>query len=259
MKRYQKIIIGLAALSTMALGEGTITDRFSVYKVDDFSQLNSVPSFSLGAPAGLAGGFGGAFIGVSGITDKDDTDGGMSIGMGYGDPNKIGGNVSLGIGSIDPVDGGALNRGALNISAGHNFREHLIGVSVGVNSINLWHDNGEDYDKTPSIYVATTKLLANERFPMAMTLGFGNNNYAKVNESGDKDEHFYPFLSGAVYVMPQLSLIADYTSDIVTLGIGVVPFPDLPVSLTFGAYDVGHERDEDKVSFIGSLSVSFAL
>ena len=253
MKRYQKIMIGLVALSTVSMASG----RFEMSACHDFSEEIAVPSFSLNVPSGLACGYGGGFIGLSGMTDDDDTDGGIGFGVGYGDPDKIGGVVSLSIGSIDPSDGGSFNRGALNISAGHDFRDQLIGVSVGMDSINLWHDNDEDHDKNPSMYLAVTKLVPNEVAPMVFTVGAGNNNFAKVNESGDKKDKIYPFVSGAVYVMPQVSLIADYSSDIVSAGVGLVPFPHLPLTMTLEAYDLGKERDEDTVSFVGSVCLSF--
>ncbi|WP_163468938.1 hypothetical protein [Fusobacterium sp. IOR10] len=259
MKRYQKIIIGLAALSTMALGVGDETKKFEICKCGNFAEECSIPSFSLNVPSGMAGGAGGGYIGLSGITDKDDTDGGLSVGMGYGDSDKIGGTISLGIGSINPVDGGAFNRGSLNISAGHNFREQLIGVAVGMDNINIWHDNGGDHDTSPSMYLAVTKLLPNDTAPMVFTVGAGNNNFAKVNETGDKKDKIYPFVSGAIYIMPQVSLIADYSSDIVSAGVGLVPFPHFPLSVTAGVYDLTKEREEDKISFIGSVCVCFKL
>ncbi|MFK4785450.1 hypothetical protein [Fusobacterium sp. MFO224] len=257
MKRYQKIMMGLLTLSTLAMAEECCwTEKFEVCKVCSFEEELVPPSFTLGAPSGIPGGKGGGGMAVSGITDKDDTDGGLAFGVGYGDPNKIGGLVSLSIGSVNPVDGGAFNRGALNISAGHSFPDQLIGVSVGVNDIDLWHANHDDHDDDPSLYISATKIIPYNRYPVMLTAGLGNNNFAKVNETGDKKDHVYPFVSGAVYVTPQISLIADYTSDIVTLGAGIVPFPKLPVAFTLGAYDIGKEREEDKVSFIASMAIS---
>ncbi|MDP0506688.1 MAG: hypothetical protein Q7K47_05570 [Fusobacterium sp. JB019] len=258
MKRYQKVMIGLVALSTMALAVGDETKKFEICRCNDFSEECSIPSYSMNVPSGLAGSAGGGFVALSGITDKHDTDGGLSFGVGYGDSGeKIGGTISVGIGSIDPVEGGAFNRGALNISAGHSFRDKLIGVAVGMDGINLWHGSDNDHDKSPSMYLAVTKLVPNDTLPMVFTVGAGNNNFAKVNESGDKKDHIYPFVSGTVYVMPQVSLIADYSSDIVSAGVGFVPFPHFPISFTAGAYDLTKERKEDRVSFIASACLCF--
>lgn len=120
MKKYQSIMLGFLVLSTISLAVGDETKKFEVCKCCDFSEECSIPSYSLNVPSGLAGSAGGGFVALSGITDKHGTDGGLSFGVGYGDSSeKIGGSVSIGVGSIDPVDGGAFNRGSLNISAGH--------------------------------------------------------------------------------------------------------------------------------------------
>jgi hypothetical protein len=241
------------------MGEGYVHDNLKICEACDFDHEIVTPSFSLGAPSGLAGGAGGGGIAFAGITDEHDTDGGMAAGIGYGDPNKIGGLVSLTIGSVNPVDGGSFNRGAINISAGHNFKEHLLGVSVGVDDISIWHANSNDHDPNPSFYVATTKLVPRDKYPMAFTLGLGNNDFAKVNEDKDKKDKVYPFASGAIYIKPQISLIADYTSNIVTLGVGLVPFPKAPISMTLGLYDVGKERTDNEMSFVGSIAMSFSF
>lgn len=186
----------------------------------------------------------------------------MAVGFGYGNPYEtVGGAVSLSLGSINPDDGGAFNRGSLNLSLGHNFSQYGLGVAVGVNTIDLWHDNGKD-EMDESYYTSVTKLLPNDVAPVVVTAGLGNNDFAKVNEDGDKKDHVYPFVSVAAYVMPQLSLIADYTSGVTTLGVGIVPSPKLPITITMGAYNVNKQTVDtgnDKVSFVGSLSASYAF
>jgi len=267
MGRLQKVVLGMLALSSLTLAGGFHVNKsnkynftdFAVYKVDRFNELRAVPGFSLGAPSGMVSRKHAGYVSVSGIKDKDDIDGGMILGMGYGDPNKIGGDISLSIGSVNPSDGGAFNRGALNLSVGHNFTDYLLGVSFGIDGINLWHDNDDDHDTNPSMYLSTTKLIPNDIAPMTFTVGVGNNNYAKVNETGDKKDKIYPFVSGAIYLMPQLSLIGDYTSKIATVGVSFVPFPRLPIAMSLGAYDITKERKEDKVSLIGTLSMAFYL
>jgi len=264
MKRFEKVILGMLVLSNLAPASIKKLQKYAlhelaIYKVDTFEDVKAIPTFSLGAPSGMVSRAEAGYFSLACLKDKDYTDGGMLIGMGYGDPTKIGGDISLTIGSVNPNDGGAFNRGSLNIAAGHNFRDQLLGVAVGIDSINLWHDSSIDYDENPSMYLAMTKLFPNDIAPMVFTVGAGNNNYAKINEEGDKKNHIYPFVSGAVYVMPQLSLVADYTSKVTTLGVGIVPFPRLPLTISLAAYDVTKEREEDKVSFIGTLSVAFHL
>ena len=271
----KKLLLGSLLVSSAALAvgpEAAVTSSVAVssnevgtgkyfYIAQNYQELAAVPGFTMSAPAGLVPGKGVVFAGIGGLHTNgkkgNDTDGSMAVGFGYGNPYEtVGGAVSLSLGSINPDDGGAFNRGSLNLSLGHNFSQYGLGVAVGVNTIDLWHDNGKD-EMDESYYTSVTKLLPND-----VTAGLGNNDFAKVNEDGDKKDHVYPFVSVAAYVMPQLSLIADYTSGVTTLGVGIVPSPKLPITITMGAYNVNKQTVDtgnDKVSFVGSLSASYAF
>lgn len=250
-----------AAISSNEVGTG----RY-FYLAQNYQELAAVPAFTMSAPAGLVPGSGVVFAGIGGLhtqgKEGNDTDGSMAVGFGYGNPYEtVGGAVSLSLGSINPDDGGAFNRGSLNLSLGHNFAQYGLGFAVGVNTIDLWHDKHSD-KMDESYYTSVTKLLPNDVVPVAVTAGLGNNDFAKVTEDGDKKDHVYPFVSVAAYVMPQLSLIADYTSGVTTLGVGIVPSPKLPVTITMGAYNVNKQTldsGNDKVSFIGSLSAAYTF
>ena len=222
--------------------------------------MAALPGFTLSAPAGLVPGAGVMFGGITGTYNSvEHVDGAMGIGFGYGNPYEtVGGAISLSLGSINPDDGGAFNRGNLNVSVGHTFKEYGFGVAVGMSGATLWHDNDHD-DVDPSFYGSVTKLLPNDIAPITLTAGLGNNAYADTNSSGDKKDKVYGFVSGAVYILPQVSLIADYTSGVTSLGVGVVPFPSLPITLTAGAYDIAKQGTEDKVSFIGGLSAAYVF
>lgn len=250
----------LAATEEMVVAEGSggaVKGIF--YKEDNFHEMATLPGFSMGAPVGMVPGWGVVFGGISGRSNSDETDGALALGMGFGNPDVIGGSVSLGFGSIDPRDGGALNRGSLNISAGHHFKSWGLGTAIGVTGIDLWHANGDDRDDNldPSFYGAVTKLLPNEVAPVVISAGLGNNGYADINVKNPKDK-IGGFVAAAVYIIPQVSLIADYTSNIVTLGAGIVPFPKYPISLTLGINDITEQYD-NKPSFIGSLSAAYVF
>lgn len=276
----KKLLLGSLLVSSAALAvgpEAAVTSSAAVssnevgtgkyfYIADNYQELAAVPGFTMSAPAGLVPGKGVVFAGIGGLHTNgkkgNDTDGSMAVGFGYGNPYEtVGGSVSLSLGSINPDDGGAFNRGSLNLSLGHNFSQYGLGVAVGVNTIDVWHDSHDD-KMDESYYGSVTKLLPNDVAPVVVTAGLGNNDFAKVTETGDKKDHVYPFVSVAAYVMPQLSLIADYTSGVTTLGVGIVPSPKLPVTITMGAYNVNRQTVDtgnDKVSFVGSLSASYAF
>ena len=238
--------------------EVVATDKGLFYIAKNFQELRALPGFTINAPAGLVPGAGVVFAGISGTSNSDDTDGGLGFGFGYGNPyESVGGAASLTIGSIDPRDGGSFNRGGLNLSLGHVFSEYGLGAAVGVTNIDLWHAD-HDQKLDPSFYGAVTKLLPNDIAPLTLTVGLGNNIYADVDEDGDKKDKVYPFVSLAAYVLPQMSLIADFTGGITSAGVSVVPFPSIPVSMTMGAYDISDETVQG-TSFIAGLSAAYVF
>ncbi|MGL4999875.1 MAG: hypothetical protein ACRC5T_13010, partial [Cetobacterium sp.] len=187
--------------------EATFPTNFAIFKVDTFGELAAVPSFSLGAPVGMVPGWGVAFAGLSGRTNSSDTDGSLALGMGFGNPlTSLGGAATLAVGSVDPRDGGAGNRGSLNLSTGKHFPKYGLGTSVGITNIDLWHSDSVD-TLDPSFYASVTKLLPNSVAPVILTAGFGNNVYSDSKSENDLKNKIGGFAAAAVYLMPQLSLI----------------------------------------------------
>ncbi|MCJ8342321.1 MAG: hypothetical protein MJH09_05665 [Cetobacterium sp.] len=244
-------------LSSTAVSSAALNSKGLMYKAEEFHTMATVPGFSMGAPSGLVPGYGVMFGGISGKTNSNDTDGSLAFGTGFGDPNTfVGGAASLSIGSIDPSDGGAFNRGALNLSVGKHFKKHKSGISVGVSGLDLWHDDHADR-LDPSFYGAVTKLFPNDIAPIIVSVGLGNNGYVDIKKDGDRKDKVGGFASVAAYVLPQVSLIADYTTGITSAGVGLVPFPNYPINITLGASDLGKDAPEEKVSFVGTLSGAY--
>lgn len=255
----QAAVVPTPVVSAPVIEEVPVPGNFAMYMVDRFTELKAVPSFSLGAPVGMVPGYGVVFAGLSGRkTSGSRTDGAFAMGMGFGDPVKsLGGAATLALGSIDPKDGGAGNRGTLNLSTGKHFPAYGLGVAVGASDISLWHNSSKS-ELDPSFYGSATKLFPNFIKPAALTVGLGNNIYTDAKTTGDLKKKVGGFAAAALYLMPQLSLIADYTGGITTAGVGFVPFPQLPVSFTMGASDL-FEYNDSKVSFIAGVSAAYTF
>lgn len=254
-KRYlQGFVLGIAVcMSTAAVAQ---EDQKLMYLVKDFSELRTLPGFSYTAPSGFVPGRGVGFASISGSLIGTTVDGAYSIGFGHGDPFKgIGGAVSLGIGSVDPTDGGAFSRGNMSISLGHIYTKHNIGISTGLSGIDLWNDGNNILN--PSAYITATKLFANEKHPVALTAGFGNNGFVDIDEATNREDKLGVFFSSAVYVIPQVSLIADYSSGITSFATGIAPFPDYPISFTFGVNGAFGEYTDDEAKLFGTVSTAF--
>ena len=226
--------------------------------VSNFDELQVLPGFTLTSPSGLVPSKGVAFASIGGITNipgTEDTDGAAAIGAGFGNPHDgLGGAVTVGVGSIDPRDGESFDRGTLSLSVGSFFSDHLTGVSVGVQGVDLWDGGTELPD--PSYYAAVTKLFPNDTASLAVTAGIGSNGYRFLrSETDDPESEVGAFLSVAAYVAPQVSIIGDYTSGVTSLGVSLVPLPDFPVTVQLSAWDVfTYVDDHDSASFRGSLA-----
>jgi hypothetical protein len=254
-------------LSTLREATAQTTPDKLFYVADDFGEMRVLPSYSFGAPTGIVPGWGVAFAGIAGITESglvshQQEDGGVSAGVGWGDPiNFVGGAVVIGMGSIDPRDGGAFDRGNLNVSLGHTFTDYGLGVAVGVANVDLWHNSG-DMRVDQSIYGVVTKLLPNDIAPVVISAGLGDNGFVEIDRSLTEEERrdkVGPFVSAAAYVLPQVSLVLDYTSGVTTFGTSIVPFPDYPIILGLAAYDLAKERPSDDISFLGTLVAGFSF
>lgn len=272
----KKVIVGSLAFGsvTFAMELSTISSEAAgifykskvenarplIYKANHFHELATIPGFSLGAPSGLVSSYGVSFFGLSGKKSSTTDDGALAFGIGFGDSDKIGGSASIGVGSIDPRDGGAFNRGNLNLNVGHNFRKYKFGWSIGAAGIDLWHSSSFDRDNDkPSFYTAVTKLYANNVAPIAITGGFGNNGYADMTIDHNREHKIGAFGSVAVYVLPQVSLILDYTTGILGTGISLVPFPQYPVTVNLGATNLNKQGTDNKVSAIGSIAAAYVF
>lgn len=273
MSLFKKTILATALLSTtlMAQESSTLTSVSTatastsksgaglIYMAENFTDLAILPSFTLSAPAGFVPGEGVAFIGIAGTTNSNETDGAMAIGMGFGNPNEyFGGALSFGLGSVDPRDGGAMNRGTANLTLGKTISQWDLGVAVGVTDLDLWHNSSSNtFD--PSFFATASMIFPEFLLPAVLTLGAGNNAYADIKTSDDPKDSIFPFASLAFYLIPQVSFIADYTSGMTSAGFGITPFPEVPVSFNIGVSDIFSYEREDNAAFMAGLSAAYVF
>jgi hypothetical protein len=229
-----------------------------------FSNQAALPGYSLGAPSGLVPGWGSVFASMAGTWwDSSELDAALSFGGGFGDPyQSLGGVASLSIGSVDPRDGGSFNRGSLNLGFGHHFRQYALGLGAGVSNIDLWHESSGD-EMDPSYYFTATKLLANDLVPVIWSIGLGNNAYSDVSKDISEDnrqDEWDVFSSIALYVNPRVSLIADYTSNMTSVGVSTVPFRKFPLVVNLAAMDV-FQKDPlyDATKFLVTVGYGFSF
>lgn len=237
------------------------SNKSAFFGASSFTDVVSLPGFSLSAPSGMVSSAGVAYVGMSGISKQpysSHADGALSAGIGFGDAQEfLGGSIDVGIGSINPEDGGAFERGNIGGSVGHFSTDHLLGVAVGVQNATGWNAGGGNPD--PSFYVAATKVLSNDVAPVMLNLGVGNNGYVDLNDGGKTTHKIDVFGSVAVYITPQISLIADYTSGVTSIGASLVPMARVPLTVNLGVWDVLEDLDGSEMAFTGSITYAFVF
>jgi hypothetical protein len=252
-KTAATLLLGWLTLLTVASAHG-----FEFFAANRYDELAALPGSSMGAPSGLVSGWGSAFVALGGLANtssSDKTDGSLAFGMGVGDPIKsIGSVVSLSIGSVSP-DGGAGERGAVGFSVGKFFVGPQLGIAIGAINVAGWNDITDK--PKHSAYLALTKIIPIEDHPIIVNAGVGTNAFADVQEL-DPESEAGAFISAGVYLTPHISLIADYTSSILTLGTSILPVSDFPLIITMGAFDVNNRVPGDEgTTFVGSVAYSF--
>lgn len=228
------------------------------FAADRFTQMSALPGSSLGAPSGMVASKGSAFVGIGGMNTPDTsrTDGSLTVGMGLGDSIKsVGATASVTVGSINNSDGGFGERKAVNLSVGKFFENDQIGLAIG--GVNLASSNRTSTPADPSIYAAVTKVFSIPNHPVIVNFGIGSNDFVDIKyqpaDSKDRVQAVSPFVSAGYYVNPHVSLIADYTALVGSIGASISPVHKIPLTITVGAYDV----TGDEVSYTAALGYSF--
>lgn len=215
------------------------------------------PASSFGTPSAYGANAGDAFVGLAGVTDgkRSDTDGSMSLGVGFGDAvDSVGVELNAGIISLD----GFAEDGQIGIKVHKIFPEaDNLAVAVGWTNPITWGaaDSAEE-----TFYGVVTKsfdLRPEESNPMPLTVsgGIGTGSFRSTGAiaAGTNDPNF--FGSVGLRVIPELSLVSSWTGSALNMGISAAPF-DIPLVLTAGVTDVTSNTNEGD-RFSASIGYGF--
>jgi hypothetical protein len=191
------------------------------------------PASTAGTPSAYGASSRQAYIG-GGLrfpldSDRDRTDGSLSLGIGEGDAVK-----SLGIEfnvNITSVGGG--NDFDFGDSGSIGFKLHKYfgkgtGVAFGWTNPIRW---GDASLAKPTVYGVVTKafpLMAKNKLPLTVSVGVGSGAFRSKDAILSRDNSPNLFASLGLQVMPQLSLVSSWTGNRLNVGISVVPVKKFP-------------------------------
>ena len=196
-------------------------------------------SISIFSPVGYGPNWGtvyGVGMGVNRWPGGTQSDGALIFGMGLGDSDRyIGGSLNLLIDSLGLRSEGFGQNSALGGSITRWLGPNT-GVSVGASVL---AGTGVFRNSANGYFASGTQLIpltphSNYSRPLAITLGIGSGNFVSPEEFRifKQDKNITGF--GAVSFSPvkQLSLIGDYTEQVLSLGASWLPLKRVPMWLT---------------------------
>ena len=254
------VFISLLSVQKQTSAADMTTPASSSWFDASFDKLDALPAFSLIAPSGFTPTQDYISWGLGGISHvpgtSNNSKAAASLGLGLALPANFG--IAF---NIDLEGRGLSKRQELSVNMGKYLTSLDMGISFGSRNITLWHDDGTR--NTPSVYLAATKVFLLKDNLTIINAGVGNNDFRTIKDTAPSTSRLKvvsPFISLAYYPLPRLSLIADYTSGITSLGIGVVPLASWPFSLSLGVYDLAKAiPNHNKLSFIATLSAAYAF
>lgn len=194
------------------------------------------PGTSSGSPIAFGANLHDFFIGAgfqAPVRYGDDADGGASVGFGLGNARDAVG-IEVAINALSTIRSGVGNRVGFGAKV-HKLFGNSWGAAIGV--MNMIANKSAD-DGNASVYAVVSKVVDLKGTPLdlfkALTLsgGLGNEGFRLEPDIRDDKSTVGFFGSAAVRVHDQVSVIADWGGQDLSLGVSVVPVAEWGLVLT---------------------------
>lgn len=201
----------------------------------------SQPGVSASSPVGFGPQAGDAFAGFgyqSKAPGTGKSDGSLSVGGGFFDPNKTAG-LEVVLTSLSTIRGGFGERLAVAVKA-HKVIQGW-GVGVGLSNVQLRGDTDAD----ASLYAAATKtfrVLPGSYFTAgSINFGLGTGSFRSAQNQIDDSGVLGIFFSSSIRVNRWSSAIFDFNAGMTNLALSFAPLPNLPLVITPSMSDLTGE------------------
>ena len=218
-----------------------------------------LPGSSVGSPSAFGADWGDVFAGFSfqertRFTDK--ADGAVVAGFGIGDAQKLVG-LEVAVTVFDLIDD-TFQDGGISFKLHHDFGDGFA-VAAGVENAIIWGG----LDTNSSAYGVVSKVFrfkdATQLFStLTVNLGLGGGRFRSEDDVFDGDDSINVFGSAGLRVIEPISVIADWTGQDLNLGISLVPFRNIPLTITPAIADVTSNAG-DGARFVLSIGYGLSL
>lgn len=216
------------------------------------------PSASISTPIGFGANFGQIFGGFgfqSRTRFTNEADGGLALGVGLGEPQKIVGlDVTLAILSLFGDNAG---RGSFSFKIHRSLPEGFA-VALGFENAIRWGET----DAGSSIYGVVSKFFqftetTEEPFSqLTLSLGVGGGRFRSEGAIEDGVNSLGVFASAGLRIVEPVSAIVEWSGQDLNAGISLIPFPKVPLTINLAGADLTGNAG-DGARFVMSIGYNY--
>jgi hypothetical protein len=216
------------------------------------------PAASISTPIGFGANFGQIFGGFgfqSRTRFTNQADGGLALGVGLGEPQKIVGlDVTLAILSLFGDNAG---RGSFSFKIHRSLPEGFA-VALGFENAIRWGET----DAGSSIYGVVSKFFqftetTKEPFSqLTLSLGVGGGRFRSEGAIEDGVNSLGVFASAGLRIVEPVSAIVEWSGQDLNAGISLIPFPKVPLTVNLAGADLTGNAG-DGARFVMSIGYNY--
>nr|WP_287686723.1 hypothetical protein [Microcystis sp. M080S2] len=216
------------------------------------------PSASISTPIGFGANFGQIFGGFgfqSRTRFTNQADGGLALGVGLGEPQKIVGlDVTMAILSLFGDNAG---RGSFSFKIHRSLPEGFA-VALGFENAIRWGET----DAGSSIYGVVSKFFqftetTEEPFSqLTLSLGVGGGRFRSEGAIEDGVNSLGVFASAGLRIVEPVSAIVEWSGQDLNAGISLIPFPKVPLTINLAGADLTGNAG-DGARFVMSIGYNY--
>ena len=216
------------------------------------------PSGSISTPIGFGANFGqifGGFAFQSRTRFTNQADGGLALGGGLGDPQKIVGlDVTLAILSLFGDNAG---RGSFSFKIHRSLPEGFA-VALGFENAIRWGgtDAGSSIYGVVSKFFQFTETTKEPFSQLTLSLGVGGGRFRSEGAIEDGVNSLGVFASAGLRIVEPVSAIVEWSGQDLNAGISLIPFPKVPLTVNLAGADLTGNAG-DGARFVMSIGYNY--
>ncbi|MFM7907315.1 MAG: hypothetical protein ACKPA9_19845 [Microcystis sp.] len=216
------------------------------------------PSASISTPIGFGANFGqifGGFAFQSRTRFTNQADGGLALGVGLGEPQKIVGlDVTLAILSLFGDNAG---RGSFSFKIHRSLPEGFA-VALGFENAIRWGgtDAGSSIYGVVSKFFQFTETTAEPFSQLTLSLGVGGGRFRSEGAIEDGVNSLGVFASAGLRIVEPVSAIVEWSGQDLNAGISLIPFPKIPLTINLAGADLTGNAG-DGARFVMSVGYNY--